>query len=114
MRTIHASLLSTALLFSAGCSTLNDSLKLGSVMGAAAGVAAVHAGHNSADVKPSSDEVTTGALIGLTAGLITAYATHKEVEKDRGDLLLDQPDIQFGDLPPSPFVFPKNQNKRGK
>lgn len=114
MRKLRNIIISTTLLSTTACTTLNDSVKLGSTMGALAGVAAVHAGHNSAGENPSSKDVTNGALIGLALGALTSYITHKEVEKERSSEYYETNKIHFGDLPPSPFIFPSTKNKRGR
>ena len=114
MRILRNILISTTLLSTAACSTLNDSIKLGSTMGAITGAAAVHAGHNSADQNPSSNDVTRGAVIGLALGALTAYITHREVEKERSSTYYETNKIHFGDLPPSPFIFPNKRKKGGR
>ena len=70
MRKLRHIIISTTLLSTTACSTLNDSIKLGTTMGAITGAAAVHAGHNSAGENPSSKDVTNGALIGLALGAL--------------------------------------------
>ena len=113
MRIAYTLLLSTLLLFTSACSTMNKSLQLGAGMGAATGAAATYAGLHSAG-KSSSQDVALGAAIGMGVGLITSYFTHKEVEKDRELYRSNQTEMYFGDLPPSPFVIPKYKKKGGR
>ena len=105
----------TIVLLAAGlssCASLNESMTLGAGLGAAAGGVATYAGQ-AAGGHVSAGNVLLGAGIGTAAGLITSYLTHKEVESHRESCTTDQIDMQFGDLPPSPFVFPKKQSKKG-
>lgn len=94
----------------ASCSTLNESMQLGASIGTVGGAAATYVSQSSKGEKPSFENVATGAGIGLVVGLITSYVTHKNVKQANGE-----PDgnteMYFGDLPPSPFVFPKQNNK---
>ena len=49
----------------------------------------------------------------IQTGLIAAYFTHKAVEEDREQFHSDETEMHFGDLPPSPFVVPKMNRKKG-
>jgi hypothetical protein len=49
---------------------------------------------------------------GLGLGLITSYFVHKEVATDR-ETSTRQTEIYFGDLPPSPFIIPSLNQKKG-
>ncbi len=113
MRNAYALLLSPCLLFTTSCSTLNESIQLGSTIGAVGGAAATSVAYSDAGVKPDSDVILTGAAIGLAVGAITSYITHKEVEQTR-PVLNDDPQTYFGDLPPNPFVIPQSSKKGGK
>lgn len=95
------------------CSTMSESLQLGTGVGAAVGAAATYAGHSGAGSKPTIEDVGLGAGIGIGIGLITSYFTHKSVENERRDNSAYQTEIYFGDLPPSPFIVPKTNTKRG-
>lgn len=97
----------------ASCSTLNESMQLGSSIGAVGGAAATYAAQSSNGEKPSFENVATGAGVGLVVGLITSYVTHKKVKQSNGETD-DNTEMYFGDLPPSPFVFPKNNKKGGQ
>lgn len=105
--------LPTFTLLVSGCSTLNDSLQLGSIVGAAAGASATYAGYSSAGKSPTMGNVSLGAGVGAAVGLLASYFIHREVEKDRAGCELDQVDMNFGDLPPSPFIVPKSLKKGG-
>ena len=54
-----------------------------------------------------------GEGIGLAVGLITSFIIHREVEDPRSNTQGDLFEMNFGDLPPSPFVVPKLNLKRG-
>lgn len=103
--------LSTFVLLTTGCSTLNESLQLGSILGATAGAGASFAGHSSAGKSPTLNSVSLGVGIGAAVGLLTSYFVHKKVEEEREGYELDQIDMNFGDLPPSPFTTPKGLKK---
>lgn len=66
-----------------GCSTLNDSIKLGSIIGGIAGAGATYTVHRSAGQSPAIGTVTLGAGIGTAIGMLTAYFVHKQVEEDK-------------------------------
>lgn len=102
-----------ALLLQTGCSTLNDSLKLGASMGTLAGAGATYAAQSGSGNSPSFENVALGAGIGLGVGLLTSYVTHRQVEEDRASYQFQQTEMTFGDLPPSPFVVPKMTPKKG-
>ena len=97
-----------------GCSTLDQSIELGSGMGMAIGAGAMVAGSEAAGHSPSMESVAIGAGIGAVLGIATSYFTHKSVESDRKACEADQTEMHFGDLPPSPFIVPqKPQTKKG-
>lgn len=111
MRSAYLFIISTTLLFTSACSTLNQSLQLGSGLGAATGAATTYTARKAAGEKPEFSDVATGAGIGALLGMITAHITHRQVEKDRLEPTDDGMDIHFGDLPPNPFTFKNNQKK---
>ena len=96
-----------------GCSTLDQSLELGGGMGMAIGAGAMVAGSGAAGHSASMESVAIGAGVGAILGLATSYFTHKSVDSDRNACEADQIEMHFGDLPPSPFVVPKPQTKKG-
>jgi hypothetical protein len=100
-----------ALLLSTGCSTLDQSVRLGGTIGLVAGGAATYAAQSSSGNTAPPENVGISASIGLALGLITAYYTHKAVAEDRDDHVL-KGRIDHGDLPPSPFIFPTNSKTR--
>lgn len=106
-------LLSTLLLSTTACSTLNQSMQLGAGLGAASGAAATYTAYTSSGQKAEFNDVAAGAAIGLGVGLITSYLIHGEVAEGRADTS-ENTEMYFGDLPPSPFVFPKSTKKGGK
>lgn len=112
MRNAYKFIFPSIFLFTTACSTLSESVQLGSSIGALSGAAATYTAHQSAGEKPSAETVATGALIGLGLGLITSYIVHKNIH-DETSFSIGEPEIYFGDLPPSPFIFQKNQKKRG-
>jgi hypothetical protein len=99
------------LLFSR-CSTLNESLELGASTGLFAGAAATYAAQSATGHSPPFDNVSAGASIGLGIGLLTSYIIHGKMEEHRQNIS-PAPEIYFGDLPPSPFIFPKATSKNG-
>lgn len=94
------------------CSTLEQSLKFGAATGALTGAAASYAGQSTSGKKPTIEDAGIGASIGLGLGLITSYLIHEQVILDR-DEAIRQPQIYFGDLPPSPFIVPTPKPKKG-
>jgi hypothetical protein len=105
-------LVSGICLFSSSCSTIDQSFELGASIGSAGGALASYVGHSSAGGKASLENVAMGSGIGIGVGLIAAYFVHKSVEQDREYVRDGETEMHFGDLPPSPFVVPKNK-KRG-
>ncbi|MCC7406392.1 MAG: hypothetical protein IT288_18505 [Bdellovibrionales bacterium] len=103
--------LTTLAMLTSGCSTLDQSFRLGAATGAMAGAAATYAAGRAAGGEPKLKDVGIGASIGLGIGLLTSYFVHQSVVEDR-ESSTRQTEIYFGDLPPSPFVIP-NSNKRG-
>ena len=95
-----------------GCSTLDQSFRLGAATGAVAGAAATYAAESASGRQPTFEDVGIGASIGLGLGLLTSYFVHQSVVEDR-ESSARQTEIYFGDLPPSPFVIPNSSNKRG-
>lgn len=93
---------------------MNESLQLGGGLGAISGVAAIYAGHSAAGGKPPGGAITLGAGIGMGVGLLTSYLVHRRVEADRLDYEINQTEMHFGDLPPSPFIVPKMLKNGGK
>lgn len=106
-------LLSAILLFTSACSTLNESMQLGATLGAASGAAATYTARTSMGQKAEFDDVAAGAAIGLGVGLITSYLVHGQVTDGRNGSS-ENTEMFFGDLPPSPFVFPKSTKKGGQ
>lgn len=101
---------SFVLLCLSGCSTLDQSMRIGGIVGALTGASASYAGQQSAGGSPTLQSVGIGASIGMAVGLITSYLFHDSVVKDREDSTR-QTEVYFGDLPPSPFVIPNNTRK---
>lgn len=100
--------------FACSCATLNESMTLGGGLGAAAGGLSTYVAHSTAPgASASFGSVAMGAGIGAVVGLATSYFTHKHVEEKRQACLAEQTEMHFGDLPPSPFVFPKAAPKKG-
>lgn len=93
-----------------GCSTLDQSLRMGAIAGSLAGAGATYAGAQSAGANPSLENVGIGASIGMAVGLISSYFIHESIVQDREDAD-QQTQIFFGDLPPSPFVIPNSKKK---
>jgi len=92
---------------------MNESLQLGAGVGTLAGGAATYMGYSATGTQPKFEDVGLGAGIGLSIGLITSYFTHKAVDEDRRENKNYQTEMFFGDLPPSPFIFPKPSVKKG-
>lgn len=111
MRKAHFIFLSTLPLL-ASCTTLDQSFRLGAATGALAGAAATYAAGSTSSKPPTLEDVGVGASIGIGLGLITSYFVHEAVVSDREDSA-KQTEIYFGDLPPSPFVIPNQNNRKG-
>ncbi len=101
------------LLLFCSCSTLNQSLQLGVGLGTVSGAVAAYSGYSAGGQSPNLETIAIGAGIGAVIGLATSYFTHQSVTEDRKSCEADQIEMHFGDLPPSPFVIPKNLNKKG-
>lgn len=111
MRKTHLIFLSAHLLLTS-CTTLDQSFRLGAVTGALTGASTTYAAASSTGRSPSMEEVGVNASIGLGLGLITSYFIHQSVVNDR-DEYSKQTEIYFGDLPPSPFVIPNKNSRKG-
>jgi hypothetical protein len=111
-RNVYMSMLLLAS-YGSGCATMDQSLQLGVGLGATTGAVATYGGYSAGGESPSLSTVAIGAGIGAALGLITSYFTHKSVVEDRKEYESDQIEMHFGDLPPSPFIVPKNQSKKG-
>ena len=93
-------------IFMCACSTMNESLQLGAAVGAASGAAATYAAHASTGRKPAFENVAVGAGVGLGLGFLISHYIFRSVEETRATTDKQQFEINFGDLPPSPFVVP--------
>lgn len=94
----------------ASCATMRESIQLGAGMGAVAGGAAAFGGLSAAGQPMSVEQLALGMGIGAGIGAITSYFTHKETEASWRSTYSRDVEMHFGDLPPNPFVFPKNAN----
>jgi hypothetical protein len=108
----HIVLIGPIAALAVSCTTLSQSLELGAPTGALTGAAATYLAQTSSHSPASSENIALGASIGLGVGLLASYLIHDSVAQDRKDLN-QQTEMQFGDLPPSPFVFPKPPLKKG-
>jgi hypothetical protein len=108
----HSVIVLISVLF-CSCSTLDQSLQLGGSVGALSGGVATYSGYSAGGKSPQLETVLIGAGIGAVLGLATSYFTHQAVVEDRRSCEADQIEMHFGDLPPSPFVIPKNNSKKG-
>jgi hypothetical protein len=111
MRKTHPIFLSTLLLLSS-CTTLEQSIRLGSATGALTGAAATYAASQASHRSPSMEDVGIGAGVGLGLGLIASYLIHQQVVGDREEQAR-RTEIYFGDLPPSPFLIPQQNSQKG-
>lgn len=109
-RKILSLLIATSL---TGCSTLDQSFRFGAATGALAGAASTYAAQSANGQTPSSESVGIGASIGLGLGMIAAYFIHQSVASDR-ESNNNATEMNFGDLPPSPFIMPNNQKRGGR
>ena len=107
-------ILLTLILFENGCSTLDQSIELGASLGSLTGGATTFAGYSAGGNSPDLGTVAIGAGVGAILGIATSYFTHQSVAQDRKACEADQIEMHFGDLPPSPFVIPKNENTKKK
>jgi ABC-type Fe3+-siderophore transport system permease subunit len=106
-------ILTAALLSLTSCASMNESLELGAGIGALVGGAATYVAQSSSGQEPPLQNVAVGAAVGMTLGLLTSYLTHRSVENYRQSFQEDQTEMHFGDLPPSPFIVPKINIKKG-
>ncbi len=109
MKTPYRIVFAAFLLSITACSTFNRSVLLGGALGATAVASAVSAGEHSAGITPKSNDITSAALVGLGLGVITASIIQNANSQD-DESKQSGPKMYFGDLPPSPFVFPRSQN----
>jgi len=105
--------LSLMAMLTSGCSTLDQSFRLGAATGALAGAAATYAAGRVSGGQPTFEDVGVGASIGLGIGLVTSYFVHQSVVEDR-ESASRQTEIYFGDLPPSPFIIPGSSKRGGR
>jgi uncharacterized transporter YbjL len=110
MRIVYAISFIAAL--SSSCTTLDQSFRLGATTGTLTGAAATYAAGSALGRPPTIEDVGIGASIGFGIGLIAAYFVHQSVVEDR-ETSAKQTEIYFGDLPPSPFVIPMPNIKKG-
>src|SRR5262245_46250653 len=94
----------------ASCATMRESITLGTGMGAAAGGAAAFAGLSAAGQPMSVEQLALGMGMGAGIGAITSYFTHKETEASWRNTYSRDVEMHFGDLPPNPFMLPRNLN----
>ena len=106
-------LLSTLLLLNS-CATLNDSIILGASIGAVGGIAASSSTYDKNGNSFTKEEQLSNIGLGLAIGAIAAYFIHDNTTEYRKDYYYNNPEIYFGDLPPSPFIMTPNEKKRGK
>ncbi len=103
----------TLSILTTSCATMNDSLQLGAGLGAASGAVATYTGYRAGGASPAFETVAIGAGIGSAIGLIASYFTHKKLDEDRKANNTQEFEMNFGDLPPSPFIVPKMIPKKG-
>lgn len=106
-------LLSTFLLLNS-CATLNDSLILGASIGAVSGSAISSSTYDKNGNSFTKEEHLSNVGLGLVVGAIAAYFIHDNTTEYRKDYYYNNPEIYFGDLPPSPFIMTPNEKRRGK
>jgi hypothetical protein len=103
-------LLALMLTFTVGCSTLDQSIRLGGTMGSLAGGLGTYAVQSSSGVTAPPENVGVGASVGLALGLVIAYFTHQGIAKEREQMILKNR-VDHGDLPPTPFIFPNTKGR---
>lgn len=81
MRAIYCLTIFTML--TSGCSTLDQSFRLGAATGAIVGAAATYAGERGSGRQPILEEIRIGASIGPRLVLLTSYFVHQSVIEDR-------------------------------
>jgi hypothetical protein len=97
---------------STGCTTLDQSFRLGAVTGTVVGASATLAAGHASGRTPRIEEVGVSASIGLGLGLLASYLVHQSVVEDR-EAMARKTEIYFGDLPPSPFIIPTPPPRSG-
>lgn len=107
MRSILFFIVLTA--FTTSCTTLDQSFRLGATTGALAGAVATYAAESSAGRNAKLSNVGIGASIGMGVGLLSSYLIHQSVAEDRDES--NKAELYFGDLPPSPFIYPNTKGR---
>jgi hypothetical protein len=106
MKFLMAILLTTSF----GCSTLDQSIRLGGTIGTLAGGLGTYAVQSSSGTTAPPENVGVGASVGLALGLVIAYFTHQGIAKERDQMILKNR-VDHGDLPPTPFIFPNTKGR---
>lgn len=96
----------------ASCSTLDQSMKLGSGLGAMTGASTVLISSNGPS-NAKAEDVLMASGIGAIIGGAISFLIHRQIDKERSDFI-QSTEVQFGDLPPNPFQFSNSNNKGGK
>jgi hypothetical protein len=112
-KVIRKSIFGVAVLTLSGCSTLSESFQLGGALGAGTGITSSLMIAGSSGQSANAGDVAMAAGIGAGIGLLTSFIVHKSVESNRQETKETQTELYFGDLPPSPFIFPSSK-KGGK
>jgi hypothetical protein len=92
-----------------GCASQSESLQLGGVTGFLTGAISMTAAQATSSGKVGLGKVLVGGEIGAVVGAVVSYFIHRSVEGSRRLGETQQPNLYFGDLPPSPFEQPKRK-----
>lgn len=106
-------LISTVLLLNS-CATLNDSILLGAGIGGGAAAFVTSSTNDSRGQSFTKEEQLSNVGLGLAIGAIAAYFIHDNTTEYRKDYYNNNPEIYFGDLPPSPFIMTPSEKKGHK
>lgn len=95
------------------CSTLDQSVRLGSSLGSVTGASTVLVGASVSHTNAKAEDVLVAAGIGAIVGTAISYLIHKQIDKERTDYV-HKTEVQFGDLPQNPFQFSIPATRGGK
>jgi hypothetical protein len=92
------------------CTSMSRAMELGGAMGAASSAIAVSWERASGGDRSPKGDILVASSIGLGVGLMAAYLIQKSSEEHIASSA-PEVDMHFGDLPPSPFLFPTTSKK---
>lgn len=95
------------------CSTLDQTVRLGSSLGSITGASTVLVGASVSHTNAKVEDVLVATGIGAIVGTALSFLIYKQLDKERIDYV-HQTEVQFGDLPQNPFQFSISATRGGK